>query len=197
MTSDVLDRWKGERAARLDQLVLAHKEVGGTGPGRRWQTEQLNWALILRLAGEFQGFCIELHDLAAREFAVRVGGRNQPLQSTLLGLLTRARQLDRGNAHPDSLDSDFGRFGGSWWPTVQRGDARTEDRLDHLRRLNRARNAIAHSDLGRLEALAREGYPVKLVTFRRWRSALDGLTGTMDSALATILSGVVGGDVPW
>ena len=28
--------------------------------GRRWQTEQLNWALILRLAAEFQGFARDL-----------------------------------------------------------------------------------------------------------------------------------------
>ena len=33
-------------------------------PARRKATEQLNWALALRLAGEFQGFARDLHDEA-------------------------------------------------------------------------------------------------------------------------------------
>lgn len=56
MSSAALTSWRTDRAARLDRLVAAHAAVGGAGPGRRWVTEELNHALILRLASEFQGF---------------------------------------------------------------------------------------------------------------------------------------------
>lgn len=65
MTSAALAGWQEERAERLAQLVDAHQSVGGSGPGRRVGTEQLNWALILRVASEFQGFARQLHTESA------------------------------------------------------------------------------------------------------------------------------------
>ena len=143
VTSDALGEWRGPRADRLDELVGAHQRISGTRPGRRWETEQLNWALVLRLAGEFQGFARDLHDLAADAVAEKAGG---PLRGLVKSSLVFGRKLDRGNAEPGALGEDFGRFGMDWWPVLQARTPRTKGRQEELVRLNRARNAIALPD---------------------------------------------------
>jgi hypothetical protein len=62
MTSVALNAWRSTRAGRLDRLRSAHTAIGGSGRGRRWVTEELNHALVLRLAAEFQGFARDLHE---------------------------------------------------------------------------------------------------------------------------------------
>src|SRR5690348_7507244 len=62
MPSVSLNTWTTVRAQRIKRLRAAHEAFGGTGPGRRWVTDELNHALILRLASEFQGFARDLHD---------------------------------------------------------------------------------------------------------------------------------------
>src|SRR5437762_7577986 len=54
--------WSAERAAALDEIEHAHRSVGGTGPGRRYVTQQINQAYALLLASQFQGFCRVLHE---------------------------------------------------------------------------------------------------------------------------------------
>lgn len=192
--SDALADWRGGRAARLDQLVAAHQRIGGGSAGRRWQTEQLNWALILRLAAEFQGFARELHDLGAQALAA---GNSGPMAGVVQRSLVLNRQLDRGNAQPGSLGSDFGRFGLEWWPELTKRDARTTARQEQLELLNRARNAIVHSLPAELEQLEREGHRATLATVRKWRSGLSGLATTMDLVLVAHVASVVGGPAPW
>ena len=189
--------WQGERSNRLDELYAAHAHVGGTAPGRRTATQQINWALVVRLAGEFQGFARELHDLAAQTFAAWSAGGNAQTEAVLYALLTRDRQLDRGNAQPASLGSDFGRFGLVWWRALSTRDVRTQQRQERLERLNDARNAIAHANLGELETLRVEGYPLTLDTVRLWRSALNGLAVTMDNAIANHVATVFARPRPW
>jgi hypothetical protein len=74
MTSVALQAWRSTRANRLDRLQSAHTAIGGSGPGRRWLTEELNHALILRLAAEFQGFARELHDEVSMAIADSLSG---------------------------------------------------------------------------------------------------------------------------
>jgi hypothetical protein len=136
--------------------------MGGSGPGRRWRTEQLNWALVLRLAAEFQGFARDLHDLAVDEF-VAVSARGDPaLTGVLRALATRGRALDRGNAHPSALGDDYGRLGLTFWDALRTADHRARSWQDDLSALIRARNAIAHADEGALIKLRDEGYPLVL-----------------------------------
>jgi len=45
----------------LDEIEAAHASVGGTGPGRRYATQQINQAYALLIASQFQGFCHDLH----------------------------------------------------------------------------------------------------------------------------------------
>lgn len=197
MTSRSLARWQGDRAARLEELIAAHVRIGGAGPGRRTETEQINWALILRLAGEFQGYCRDLHDEAASDFARRAGGSNLVLRQQLQLMLTRNRQLDRGNAQSSSLGSDFGALGMLFWASVETADRWGVSRKRHLDRINQARNAIAHDLSGDLASLRTEGYPCTLRTVSRWRSALDGLAVTMDDVVADYLSKLFAGSRPW
>jgi hypothetical protein len=190
-------RWRGERAALLDQLFNAHTAVGGTGAGRRSATEELNRALLLRLAAQFQGFAKHLHT----EVAVTFGDLAQPNDHALArvistGLQTR-RELDRLNAQEDSLASDFGRFGIDLWDDMTRRDARTPKRRTHLRWFNTARNALAHDDLAKLAPVLEAGYRIDLDWLRRWRQALDGLAGTIDDVMSAHLARQFGVARPW
>jgi hypothetical protein len=197
MASRALDEWTTTRSARLDELFAAHERVGGTAAGRRTQTQQINWALVLRLAAEFQGFARELHDEGVNVFAASAADGNAQLESALRNLLTLGLRLDVGNAEPGSLGDAFGRFGLAWWPRLQARHSRTSGRQAHLGRLNRARNAIAHARLAELDSLRDEGYPMTLDTVRRWRSALNQLAQTMDAELAFHLGRFFGQDEPW
>jgi hypothetical protein len=140
--STALDGWRGARSDRLDELVAAHGRVGGTAAGRRTDTEQINWALILRLSAEFQGFVRDLHTLGAEQFSQWTAPADPRLASLIANLLTEGLTLDRGNAAPGAIGEAFNRFGLYWWPALRRRDRRTADRHAQLLRLNRARNAF-------------------------------------------------------
>ena len=187
VSSAALMTWQGERSRRIDEFLDAHTLVGGQGPGRRWRTSQLNRALVMLLATELQGFARKLHDLGSTMFAARAAAGNVPLERVLKARLTEGRWLDRGNAQPGSLGSDFGRLGFSLWPAMAARDPTTAVRQSHLEMLNQARNAIAHADEGQLAALRSEGYPMTLVTFKVWRRSMNGLAGTLDVEVAAQL----------
>jgi hypothetical protein len=198
VASGALIYWKGTRAQDLDDLVRAHRLLGGTGPGRRWTTRQINRSLVIALASEFQGFCRELHDEGAQVLAEWSALQNASLRIALLQAMTSDRQLDRVNAQTQSIGQDFSRFGmPDWWAALRRRDARTESRRLLLERLNQARNAIAHAEEGKLQRLSNDGYPVKLTMFRKWRQALNGLAVTMDMELGATLGAVFGRRPPW
>ena len=62
MPSYALNIWKNSRATKLDYMENLHRQIGGTGRGRRFTTEQINHLYAVVLSGEFQGFCRDLHD---------------------------------------------------------------------------------------------------------------------------------------
>src|SRR5207237_10419381 len=99
-------RWRTVRAAELDELVQAHAAVGGTGPGRRYATQQLNRAYAVLLASQFQGFCRDLHTECVK-YLLGVIAPPPALLPLVKAEFTRGRQLDRGNAQPDSLHADY------------------------------------------------------------------------------------------
>lgn len=197
MASAALTDWNAARSNRLDELLAAHVRIGGTGVGRRTETEQINWALILRLAGEFQGFVRDLHAEGAAWFARHVADGNVALETTLATLITQSSKLDIGNATPGAIGDAFARFGVRWWPALEAHDERSKGRQGKLEKVNRARNAIAHGRLNELDDLRIEGTPLNLATIRRWRSALNGLADTMDIVLANHLAVFLGAGDPW
>jgi len=189
--------WFGDRHARIDQLLRAHRTVGGGGPGRPRHTEQLNWALTLRLAGEFQGFGRELHDVAVDHLVAVVAGGNSGLANVLRAGMTTRRQLDRGNATPQTLEEDYRRLGLWLWPDLQAANRRAPAWRANLTALNDARNAVAHANESQLLALRARGYPMTLDTVRRWETSLDGLVRTMDHVVGAYLGRVLGTGSPW
>jgi hypothetical protein len=181
MVSAALSEWRSGRKAKLNNLLGAHIAVGGSGVGRRWATEELNHALVLRLASEFQGFCRDLHDEAVGRLVETVAPANPQLQQVLVIPYRTGRRLDRGNAEPGGLGNDFGLLGMTLWPDIKaKYPVRGEEWRRKLELLNEARNGIAHDDATKLARVRSSGWPLTLPSIRRWRSALDGLAAGMD-----------------
>ena len=194
MTSIALARWQNERFLQLDEVENAHQAIGGQGPGRRYETQQLNHAFVLLLAAQFQGFCRDLHGEIVDFAANAVGG---PGGLILKEELTKDRKLDRGNANPASLGADFGRLKVLFWNSVHSLDRRNELRQDRLEQLNIWRNAIAHQDfdpekLGR----ASKDTSLQLAEVRRWREACNQLAIHFDEAVGAKLATDFG-KTPW
>jgi hypothetical protein len=193
MVSTALTQWRSARACRLDRLLSAHVAVGGSGAGRRWATEELNHALVLRLASEFQGFCRDLHNDAVEVILAGSAAGNLPLQQALRAAHTTTRRLDRGNADSDGLRKDFSLFGMNLWSalTVSYPAKSTEWRRK-LELLNETRNGLAHDDGTRLVKMRAAGWSPTLASVRRWRAALDGLATGMDHVTGEHLRRILG-----
>lgn len=193
MASSALAGWQTDRARRIDELVDARIAAGG-GKGRE---RQLNLALVVRLAAEFQGFARELHQEASTIFAEWGSGGSDHLTDVLRQRMTEGRQLDHGNAQPGSLGSDFGRFGFQLWPALAKRNTFSAVHQDTLDKLNQARNAIVHANETDLDALKLAGHPITSTTLKTWRSALDSLAGTLDAEVAARLGTLFGKPAPW
>lgn len=187
MASVALSEWQGRRSAELNEIESAHAAMGGTGPGRRYATQQLNHAYEMLLSSHFQGFCRDLHSAAADSL---VHAQPSSIQFVFSLNLMFGRQLDRGNAHAASLGSDFGRLGMRLWEEFRDADAHTGSRRQKLDSMNSWRNAIAHQDFSRV------GGTLRLRRIRGWRSALNGLASTLDVVVGKHVSILVG-TPPW
>src|SRR5258708_37377975 len=115
MASFSYRHWRAVRIRALDEIATAHAAVGGSARGRRYATQQINRAYAVLLASQFQGFCRDLHSECVDHLvsAIAPPPALRPLVRTDL---TRGRKLDRGNAQPASLWSDFNRLGINRWP---------------------------------------------------------------------------------
>lgn len=184
-------RWATERAGRLDELELAHAAVGGTGPGLRAATRQLNHGYAVLVAAEFQGFCRDLHTEAAEAFAAGVPAGHRDV---VIHALTDGRQLDRGNATATTIRADFHRFNkfDVWAAADRLADGRALRR--GLEELNAWRNAVAHSDF----EPARLGGTIllRVARVRRWRANCRRLARVLDRAAADELFARAGAR-PW
>src|SRR5216683_3512986 len=101
--------WSTTRARDLDDIEAAHRSVGGTARGRRFATEQINHAYAVLLASQFQGFCRDLHSECVNLLVQAV--TPALLQPALRLEFFFNRMLDRGNANPSAVGSDFSRLG--------------------------------------------------------------------------------------
>ncbi len=197
MPSSSLSTWASARTDRVRRLRAAHQALGGTGPGRRWVTDELNQALILRLASEFQGFARDLHDEAGLFVAECVAPGNLSVQDSLRIPYTFNRKLNQGNADPGTLGSDFGLFGIVLWAGLQaRFQDRAKDWNYKLAALNMARNGIVHDDAAKVARVQADGWPFTLRSVDRWKAALDGLARGMDHVVSGQLK-LVYGTSPW
>src|ERR1700688_4903210 len=103
MPSNSLQQWRRSRRIQLDEILAAHRAVGGAGRGRRYATEQINHAYAVLLASQFQGFCRDLHTECV-EYFVRVLNPTT-VESVVRAEFLRNRSLDRGNANPGGIGS--------------------------------------------------------------------------------------------
>jgi hypothetical protein len=169
--------WKTTRSLALDEIESAHSSVGGTGPGRRYATQQINQAYAVLVASQFQGFCRDLHT----ESVTHLVNSISPL--TLLLPLFQARfiqgrQLDSKNAQPGSIGADFGNLGVQFWDSVLNHHLKNKERKNILELINKWRNAIAHQNFSDVSPNMTPKLTLKKV--RCWRSVCKNLAISFD-----------------
>lgn len=184
--------WFDQAKQALDELEVAHRAVGGRGPGRRFATLQVNHAYAVLLSSQFQRFCRDLHSEAVDALTMIVP--NADLRDIFRAQLTTGRKLDSGNPNPGNIGSDFGRLGMDFWAQVQHADPRNAARRASLERLNRWRNAIAHQDFSPISPAGKTVLQVYEV--RRWRAHCNALARKFDLAVGEHLTTILG-KKPW
>jgi hypothetical protein len=185
--------WSSQRAVALDEIEDAHRAVGGSGPGRRYATQQINQAYAVLLSSHFQAFCRDLHTECA-DFLVAPVPYLDLLEMYRSSLVV-GRKLDRGNPNPGNIGSDFGRFGLRFWPMIEVHHPQNLRRRLHLEVLNEWRNAIAHQDFA--PAMLRGGRStLTLAHIQAWRKACDGLAPSFDAVLREYVCSMTG-VAPW
>jgi hypothetical protein len=193
MPSTALQAWATGRAASLDEVENAHRAVGGTGPGRRYLTQQVNFAYAVLLSSQFQAFCREFHSECSHH--VVAAAPSPVLQAIYRSNLRHGRKLDTGNPNAANLGADFNRFGFSFWAAVDVEHPRSSRRRRLLEGLNRWRNAIAHHDFA--PDMLRGGRPtLHLSAVQSWRKACDGLAQSFENVMRAHLLSVTGVS-PW
>jgi len=181
------------RAGALDEIEAAHASVGGTGPGRRYATQQINQAYAVLVASQFQGFCRDLHTESVARLMAFI---NPPasVRHLVQAGFTKGRQLDSKNAQPSSLGADFGLLGIKFWDEVYANHPQNGDRKTQLETLNKWRNAIAHQNF---EEVGPVGAPsLTLQQVRRWRSVCGRLARSFDEVMRVHLQSLIR-STPW
>ena len=205
LPSAALSKWRGQRRSELTILLEAHARLGGAGRGRRYATEQLNFAFMVAVASQFQGFCRDLHVEAVRVMVGLLkptanGPQPQALREALQRGITSKLALNQGNAQPEVIAQDFLRLGMDFWPEVARlAPRRVSLWRKRLRQLNTWRNAIVHSNfsftheqVAMLEGVIRP----KLVHAKRSWSTCNSVARAADRAVADYVASLVGAP-PW
>lgn len=194
MPSVALQTWRTSARRALDEIEAAHAAVGGTGPGRRYATQQINQAYAV-LSSQFQRFCRDLHTEAVDHFVTHVAvGVPVPLYNITHQRFIEGRKLSSGNPNPANLGSDFTRIGMALWPALLALTPANSRRRISLEELNRWRNAIAHQDFASVQSGGTPQLQVRQV--RVWRSTCDGLAVSMDRAVRRHLLSMTGAP-PW
>lgn len=189
MPSNSLIKWKRERSDALDEIENAHAMVGGTARGRRYATQQINYAYATILSSQFQGFCRDLHSECIDHI---VGLTPRTMRAFLRIEFVWNRTLDRGNPHPGAIGSDFNRLGVRFWPSIDALDTRSPRRRELLQELIDWRNAIAHQDF-----LPVGGNPIlHLKAVSSWRRAVAALAEHFDRGMYNYLVALLG-SAPW
>lgn len=185
MPSRAFRDWIAFRAAALDEIENAHRSVGGSGPGRRYATQQINHAFAMLLSSQFQGFCRDLHTECTASLVASISPA--AVQTSLISVYSLNRALDRGNPTPGNIGADFGRFGFRFWEAVDLLDPRHALRRSALAEMNEWRNAIAHQDF---DPTKLGSASLRLERVRSWRTICHVLAGAFDMAMRDRLQSI-------
>ena len=192
MPSNSLKQWQAGRATQLEEIEAAHRSIGGTTPGRRFATQQINHAYAMLLSSQFQGFCRDLHSECVDCLVLAMTPAS--FRRAVLEEFLFARKLDKGNPNSGNIGSDFSRVGVEFWPLVYSDDRRNNTRREHLDFLNVWRNAIAHQDFD--PAALGGTTTLHLSTVRSWRKACNGLAKSFDRVMKAYITRITGNS-PW
>jgi hypothetical protein len=187
MPSSARKTWLTSRQAALDRLVASHRTITRGQRGRQWETEHMNFALITRLAAEFQGYCRDLHDEAVDHITANLGAASGPgLVAITRSAFIQGRLLSKGNPNRSNLTQDFKRIGfdipDALGPTYP---AQYDEWYTTVESLMEARNAVAHSDDKGIRA-CRQKQPLTLPTFKKWRGSLERLVLSLDPPMNVV-----------
>ena len=192
MPSKSLNDWQTIRAAALDEFRRALAAVRNARPGRKPRAQGLKRAYAVAITSQFQGFCRDLHTECVEVIAAQVA--DPKIAEIVADRFLADRQLDRGNAQPSSIGSDFARFDIKLWQTIAASDPNWPADHNDLARLNLWRNAIVHE---KLDAATLGGtVQVSFKSLRDWRVTCDRLAITFDGVLGSQLQGLTNG-APW
>lgn len=173
MPSPALITWSTDSAAALAEL----EQIAAVGGNR--DARQVCHAYVLILCAHFQAYCRALHSDATQ---VLVDSINPAIGAVLDANLSFGRRLDRGNAQPQTLSTDFRRLGIEFWPAVESSDSVNAARRRRLEELNAWRNAIAHHDVeGRRGSLV--PHEITLAACLSWRRTTCGLAEAFDTVV--------------
>jgi hypothetical protein len=153
----------------------------------------MNFALITRLAAEFQGYCRDLHDEAVDHITANLGAApGSGLVVITRSAFIQGRFLDKGNPNWSNLTQDFKRLGLDIPKALKSAyPAQRKEWETAVGRLMDARNAIAHSNDNAIKA-CRQEQPLTLPTFRRWRGSLKRLALSADVVVGAHLKSLTG-----
>jgi len=200
MASSSLQSWRKHRSERLDELINLKKQAVGATRGRKWGVGEFNQLFVLKLCAEFQGFARDLHLEATVAFRDRVH-LDPDICNVVYNAMTLDLQLERANARPESIKSDFKRLGiVDIRNTLVAHSSESGRRLEKLERMNTLRNGIAHQDTPKIEKSILWwnagtgvtydqvviGGEVPTLTNRdlvQMRSALNGLAKSLDAVV--------------
>lgn len=192
MPSISLQHWQTTRSRSLDEIENAHLLIGGTGPGRRYATQQINQAYAVLLASQFQGYCRDLHSECVDHLVQAL--EPSILRKPIYAEFFRDRKLNRGNPNPGNIGADFRRLGIAFWYDVEAENTKNGERKRLLDELTRWRNAIAHQDFDPAQLGGRT--TLQLPQVRRWRHACNGLARSFDNVMYAYVNALIG-NPPW
>jgi hypothetical protein len=166
MPSRALNNWNTDRMPRLAAME-AHcvPLLSGSGPYSLLAEESLRGYVTL-LSSHFQGFARDLFAECAQVVASKIRPALRLLVQTQF---SNSLKLDHGNPNIDNIAGDFDRFGFDFLAAA-RPHPDFAGRKEHLRQMNKWRNAVAH------HGPAPHGVPnLTLALVRDWRMSCDGL----------------------
>lgn len=158
------------------------------GPAVGGSPSKIDRSYLLLLASQLQGFCRDLHTEAATFVAAQSPSNTRTIVESSL---TRDRKLDRGNASPSNVGSDFARLGIDFWPAVRQRSRRNEARQEQL---NIWRNVIVHDSEAKPVGI--RGTRPTLTYGRKLRRAAVMLAPHFDDVVRVEIEAIVGIS-PW
>jgi hypothetical protein len=184
MPSVAVGTWRADRTNRLDAADGVHQLAINDGAAPI--IEYASGAWVVRIAAEFQGFCRDLHNEAARVFGTLTRMTGIAL-NVVVQSFQMQRGLDGGNPNVEVLRRDFLRFGIDLWTAMDMYDDTSPRLREQLQRLLKERNSVVHGGLATFDR----------PRMMQYRTAVDRLASNLDAVVSIELGLLFGEAAPW